>query len=595
MAFILRFIQKLPNRRKIQWGLLVAFVAVSGLVEIAALGFLALFMAWLAAPSQIQSNTYVQKMMELIVSFEFGGISSKLVVVGIVTVFLMFLKNALNGLVAYWTARFDGVLYNDYGQFILEGVLLGSYEKVIRYNSADILQTYAWKMYASAFLTSSIVLFGDVFISIILLSFVFLMQPVPVLISFAILGGLGTILYWWAKSRIDEKSSRCAKLVLFLSRLAMLAVQGVNDVRLFGASDSLLKEYVEKSKKYTSSLSWQRVFERSPVWLLESAGVALLVGYALFMLYGVGASKTETLAYLSFLGITAWRVLPSISRGLGAISTMRSHVPYIKKMFDLMDDLFIFSPQMIKNEDKCITGDILFEHVTYRYADTNKVALDDVSFVIKKGSSVGIIGFSGAGKSTLINVLVGLLPCQEGKILVGTTPIVQKNAAQWQSSIGYVPQAPYLFHGSLAENVAFCLSRKGINAELVEKACLQAGVFEFSDRLTQGIYTHIGERAVQLSGGQAQRVSIARALYRDPKVIIFDEATSALDEENERQIQKTIQKLRGGRTMVVIAHRLSTVEECDKIFWMDKGQVVASGRPDEVLPQYIKSIRDENS
>jgi len=227
--------------------------------------------------------------------------------------------------------------------------------------------------------------------------------------------------------------------------------------------------------------------------------------------------------------------------------------------------------------------------VSFRYAGVDSDSLSRIDMNILKGQVVGVIGHSGAGKSTLINVLSGLLTPHSGSIYVDSREVQGDALSRWQvGMIGYVPQSPYICDGTLAENVAFGLSGDEIDSDQVVECCRMAAI-DFLDDLPQGIATPIGERGVRLSGGQQQRVAIARALYKKPEIIIFDEATSSLDTKSEKAIQETVYSLRGSVTLIVVAHRLSTVADCDEVYWIDKGKVRMAGSAADVLAEYKES------
>ena len=204
-----------------------------------------------------------------------------------------------------------------------------------------------------------------------------------------------------------------------------------------------------------------------------------------------------------------------------------------------------------------------------------------------------MIGRSGAGKSTLADILIGLIIPTSGMIMIDNIPLDDHNSPLWMSQIGYVPQSACLLDATIAENVAFGLKDKEINTERVLKVCRMAAIEGLLNELQEGINTPIGERGVKLSGGQQQRIAIARALYNSPEVMIFDEATSSLDYKNEKDIQQTIYNLKGKLTMIIIAHRLSTVEECDEIIWLENGSIRKIGRPEEVLSEYQSEMNTD--
>jgi ABC-type bacteriocin/lantibiotic exporter with double-glycine peptidase domain len=214
--------------------------------------------------------------------------------------------------------------------------------------------------------------------------------------------------------------------------------------------------------------------------------------------------------------------------------------------------------------------------------------LNQISLSINKGDVIGIIGASGAGKSTFFDIITGLLVPSHGKFLIDELELQTcSQRMAWMTKLGYVPQTPYIFDGTIAENIAFEMDRKNIDTNQVLKCCHMAAMDDFLDdfldELPLGIESYIGERGVRLSGGQRQRVSIARALYQQPELLIFDEATSALDNTNEKAIQNTIYSLRGKQTMIIVAHRLTTVASCDIIYEFDQGELKRWGRPEDVL------------
>jgi len=226
------------------------------------------------------------------------------------------------------------------------------------------------------------------------------------------------------------------------------------------------------------------------------------------------------------------------------------------------------------------------EHLAFHYDGSDTAVLENVDFCVPKGETVGIVGESGAGKSTLMDLLMGLLTPTSGALCLDSHPLDEAGRRGLAEIIGYVPQFPYIYDATLAENIAFGVPSADIDMLRVEAACRQAAVHEFLAQLPEGYDTVLGERGIRLSGGQQQRVCIARALYRKPEVLIFDEATSSLDTKSEKQIQQTIMRLKGSVTMILVAHRLSTVEGCDRLVWIENGRVRQVGTPAEVLPGY---------
>jgi HlyD family secretion protein len=231
---------------------------------------------------------------------------------------------------------------------------------------------------------------------------------------------------------------------------------------------------------------------------------------------------------------------------------------------------------------------ISLENITFSYPQKEKSALNSVDISIPVNSIIGIVGPSGSGKSTLIDILIGLIKPQQGNLKVDGEIINNKNCRLWQNTIGFVAQSIFLSEGTIAENVAFGVSKDQINTKKVHHALKQAHLSELIESLEIGIYTQVGERGVQLSGGQRQRIGIARALYHEAEVLVFDEATSSLDGITEKMIMQAIQNFKGQKTIILIAHRLKTVQKCDKIFFIEDGKVIDQGAYEELIKTNAK-------
>jgi ABC-type multidrug transport system fused ATPase/permease subunit len=291
---------------------------------------------------------------------------------------------------------------------------------------------------------------------------------------------------------------------------------------------------------------------------------------------------------MALLAVTAWKALPAVNQILGSITSARNALPYISNEIDYFTlieaDKSINQNTSIQPLDFSKT--IKFNNVGFSYQDNTREVIHDLSFEIEKGQTIGIIGTSGAGKSTLVDLLIGLLVPVKGTIQIDDQVLTRELLPKWLKITGYVSQSPYIYDGTLAENVAFGMDPADIDREQVRKCCTMASMDDFIHDLPDNIDSSIGERGVKLSGGQQQRVAIARALYSKPEVMIFDEATSSLDTNSEKAIQKTIYSFKGRQTLIIIAHRLTTVEDCDKVIWLEKGRIKMMGKPEEVLGVY---------
>jgi ABC-type multidrug transport system fused ATPase/permease subunit len=259
----------------------------------------------------------------------------------------------------------------------------------------------------------------------------------------------------------------------------------------------------------------------------------------------------------------------------------------------LFDELKLSIPSSVEQGDAILSfqHEIHLGNLRYTYPGTQVPAIKDVSIVIPKGATIGFVGSSGSGKSTLIDVILGLhLPvCGEVKV---DGQDIQKNMRSWQDQIGYVPQSIYLTDDTLKNNIAFGISSEKIDDTAVKRAIVAAQLEEFVNDLTEGLDTIVGERGVRLSGGQRQRIGIARALYHNPSVLVLDEATSALDTETESGVMRAVSALNGSKTILIVAHRLSTLQECDVIYRLENGLIDSSGSYDDIVAKYIATTED---
>ena len=419
-------------------------------------------------------------------------------------------------------------------------------------------------------------------------------SPLPSLMFSVVLGLGGTLIAKATRKSLDRSSNTVYAADYHTNKSTHLALHGLKEIRLYGRETPLFNTYKAHLGKAVKARIRQQTILRLPVASLETLGFATLVMVMLYLVFVQDAGMARISGIMGFMAAAAWRGLPVANRLVDAVASMRGGLPYLRKTVglvtlerDLADELLhldtVIKPLPFER-------DITLENISFRYPRATYEALREVSISIEAGKIVGLVGLSGAGKSTLVNLLTGIIPPTSGRLLVDGAQITRDNARSWLSRIGYVAQAPYILDASLAENVALSRWGEAIDRTRVLECCSMAAL-DFVDELEHGIDTVLGDRGTRLSGGQAQRVAIARALYSDPSLIIFDEATSSLDMKNEKAIQDTILSLRNRVTMIIIAHRLTTVEGCDCLVWLDKGRVRRMDTAEKVLPEYAAEMR----
>lgn len=358
------------------------------------------------------------------------------------------------------------------------------------------------------------------------------------------------------------------------------SVMGIKEIKIGCKENYFINEYAKCGEGYVNSVQKYNLFNATPRLLIETVCIAGMIGYFVLII-GQGAQMKDLLPQLSALGVAAMRLLPSVNR----INNYQTSISYFEPFFmgvsdnlqeEIHDKAVTYDPEAYRKKMKVeklpVTNEIRLEDITYQYPNTETLIFDHADMEIPIGASVGIVGVTGAGKTTIVDILLGLLQMESGRILADGVD-VSENYAGWLKNIGYIPQTIFMIDDSIRKNVAFGVPEEEIDDEKVWRALKEAALDDFVKSLPDGMETGIGERGIRISGGQRQRISIARALYEDPEVLVLDEATSALDNETEAAIMDSINRLHGRKTLVIIAHRLQTIEKCDMVYRVQAGKI----------------------
>jgi len=506
-------------------------------------------------------------------------------------IILVILKNITKGFVSYWVTWFGATLEVHFGKILLGGFLTMNYEWHLSRNSADLVMAMNWRTYFGRnFITQVLKIFNDLLMVIVMLLALLIVQPMISLIVLIVLGGTSAFIYGNIRKRLDRIASIAVDYSLAINKEVTMAIHGVKDVKISKKESTFEKKFTDNGIPLARIFGLQQFLSALPVIIFETAGFIMLAVSIWLMMFFSGSSTAVITGTIALLAVTAWKVLPAVARILGSITRLRNSMPYITSQIryvNQIEDIAISEPP--KNpmmSGSIFKKDICFEKVSFSYQGTEIEALRDLDFIIEKGKTIGIIGISGAGKSTLVELITGLFIPSKGRILVDGKVLNRDLLPDWLGLIGYVPQSPYIYDGTFAENVAFGSQGDEIDRDRVIECCNMASMQDFMDNMPNGIDSFIGERGVKLSGGQQQRVAIARALYNEPEIMIFDEATSSLDTKSEKAIQNTIYSFKGKQTLIIIAHRLSTVVDCDCVIWLEKGIVKMIGKSNEVLDSF---------
>jgi len=477
------------------------------------------------------------------------------------------------GYLAWRQMGFAMALQADIGERLFSGYLRQPYTFHLNRNSAELIHTAVTevRLFTFSVLLPAMVVITEVAVVAGMVGLLVLIEPVGAMVIATVMGVAGWAFLRVVRAGIDRRA--VARQLHETQRQVHLqqGLGGVKEVKLLGRDAEFLASFREHNEAGAKVGRYQLTLQQWPRLWLELLAVLGLAGLVLTML-AAGRDVAVIVPTLGLFAAVAFRVMPSANRIMGAVQSLRFGSPVINLLYR---ELHMDAPVSPRADGGVVTfgATLALDHVTYTYPGAPSPSLRDVSITIRKGESVGFLGSSGAGKSTLVDVLLGLLTPDSGAVRVDGRD-VQEHLRSWQDHIGYVPQTIFLTDDSLRRNVAFGLPADQIDDVAVNRAIRAAQLESLVAGLPQGLDTPVGERGVRLSGGQRQRIGIARALYHDPDVLVLDEATSALDGETESGVMEAVDALHGTKTVLIVAHRLSTIAQCDRRYRMESGRIV---------------------
>jgi ABC-type multidrug transport system fused ATPase/permease subunit len=492
------------------------------------------------------------------------------ILVGVICVFIakeIFLGFSLwmqRGFIARLESRFQTELFDRYTR--------QSYEFHLTNNSSLLSRNILNSTnFIGNVLDPIFILLSDGFVTVALCVALVAIEPMVMFVTICSVGAVAMVFHAFSKRRIEQWGvERQLQDGMKLQQMNE-TFGGLKEIVINGRGDyfrtrfsSNIGQLSHLNRKFTTLLGIPRLY----LELLSVAGLAALV----LSMLALGRTSESLLPLLALFAGGAFRLMPAINRITYAFQSLRMGRPIVGI---LQEDVLRAASSVLNVENgEPVRFDhvIRFDDVTYAYPNTERTVIDGVSFEIKKGSKVGFIGTTGAGKSTMVDILLGLLKPTRGKVTVDGVDI-STNIRSWQDLIGYVPQTIFLIDSSIRSNIAFGIDEQNIDDEKVVRALELAQLKEFVDELPAGMNELVGERGVRLSGGQRQRIGIARALYLDPPILVFDEATSALDVETEKEVMKSLDHLRTNKTILIVTHRISALENCDQTIRVNEGKL----------------------
>ena len=583
-------LRKLFSRKeKFKIILLFLMMMIGAVLEVAGIGMVPAFVAMVANPQRVLEHETFG------VYFQRLGIetSRELLIYGALTLVGLFIvKNTYLLFYRFIEARFIYARRYIFSHRLMTAYMQAPYTFFLERNTAELLRNLTGEvnLMINHVLNPTLKILKEILMATAIITFLLIIEPLITLFVTLVLGGLAAVFLLATQKRMKHYSRGAQRYRKEMIKTSQQAFGGIKDARVMNREPYFIQTF--RSVAFESSrLQRHSAFIRQiPRPVIETIAVAGIMSIAVVM-HLQGRPIANIIPVIALFGVAIVRLMPTIQMVTQLATDLRFHIVSVNPVYDDLTALRKYSEEFKTDRRRkaktTLMDTISIRDLHYHYPQSEEQALNGVSLDISKGKAIAFVGPSGAGKTTIVDVLLGLLEPQKGEVLVDGKNIFDSISA-WQRNIGYIPQFIYLADDTMRRNIAFGISDEHIDEDMLRRAVEQAQLSELVARLPEGLDTVIGERGTRLSGGQRQRIGIARALYYNPQVLVMDEATSALDNITEKQIIDSIDALKGERTIVMIAHRLTTVMNCDVLYMMDQGRIVDAGTYGELLKRNSK-------
>lgn len=574
----------LSARQRMQFYMLQILVVFMAIMEIAGVASIIPFMALVGNMSQLTGDTFIA---QIYAASQIKSETQFLFLLGLLVMTMLFVATLISSYTIWKICMFSnkiGAEISDrlYSHYLKKDLLFhtsGSSAILTNKIAIDTIRV------TSAILLPLMNLNAKCVLALLMVISIFIYNPYVALIIFLIFFLSYSVLFTIIRMRLLKNGKIITEVNEQRFRLMNEGFGGIKDVLLLGRDNDFIKRFKNTGISLAKSLGTNDALGSVPRYIMELVAFGSMISVVLYLIIYYENDLGIILPILSVYALAGVKLLPAFQSIYTCIARIRASTPAFESIRE--DLISSEKTQLISSTEKHIQlipkKEIVLEDVTFKYPNKSLSALKNLNISIPVNSIIGIVGPSGSGKSTLVDVLLGLLKPNYGNLKIDGITLNKKNLRSWQNTIGFVAQNIFLSEGSIAENVAFGIPKDEINFDQVNQALDLSHLNNLIENLDDGIHTKVGERGVQLSGGQRQRIGIARALYHSADVLIFDEATSSLDGISERMIMEAINDFSGKKTIIMIAHRLTTVQKCDRIFLLDNGEIVDSGTYDELI------------
>ncbi len=574
-----KILEILPPADKVKLGILFLLMLFGGLLEVLSIGLIAGFVSVVADPNIL----FGIEMLSPVVEFFGIETSRDVLIYGSAFLIIIFLlKNAYIIAYKYVKARFVYNRYRSISSRLFNVYMNTPYAFHLRRNSADLIRNVSTE---SEYLAGRVIMpvlqiATEGLMALGIITLLFIIEPMVTLVTLVLLGGVSLLFLKTMRHKMSYYGKEALRERTGLIKTVSEGMGGLKDVVITNRQNWFVKRFQKNVDVLARAHIFRDVTRQSVKPIMETIAVTGMLVIAITLLWE-GRSVASLVSTLALFALSIQRLLPATNSIVSEYNALRYYSYAVDPIYS---DLINTKTKDNRENTENITfnKEIKLSSVNYSYPQSSETVIKDVSLDIPKSTAVGVVGSTGSGKTTIIDIILGLLTPESGSVKVDGVDI-QNNLEGWQKNIGYIPQSIYLSDDTIKNNIAFGIPEEEIDDQKIKEALRVARLDDFVKKLSEGTDTLIGERGVRLSGGQRQRIGIARALYNDPEVLVMDEATSSLDNITERFVIEAIERLKEDRTLIIIAHRLTTVKNCDKLYVIKEGKVIAEGSYNELL------------
>jgi len=564
--------------------LLFVGILIMGLLEVVGVSAIVPFIAVVVSPELVYENVYLSQIYNF---FNFQSVNNFIFFLGVVLILSLLISNGFQAFMTWCITYFINMQGSRLAVRLLENYLMQPYNFFLVRNTSDLGKNILFEVHRATrgVVMQSLIILSKIIIVLFLFLLLIFVNPIIAFSAAIFLGGIYALIFTLVKHKLHNLGLATTKDNFILIKAGNEAMSGIKDIKLRGSEKEFINRFSLPSINIANYQAQKTLIAALPRYLLEIVAFGGIVAIIISLISINKGMISTIIPVISLYVMASYRLMPAFQQIYSGLSGIKFDLPAFENIVHEFSGSNVEKKEQVSDSDTPISFDekLQINKLDFTYESSEIPVLNNLDLTIYPNTTVGLVGLTGSGKTTLVDIILGLLTPESGVILLDELEIDSNNKSAWQKNIGYVPQSIFLTDDTIIRNIAFAVPDDEISIEKAEKAAKMANLHEFITTLPKQYNTLVGERGIRLSGGQRQRIGIARALYYNPEILVLDEATSSLDGITEEIIIDAIKSLSHKKTIIMIAHRLSTVKECDVIHLINNGKIVDSGTYEHLM------------